>query len=751
MAQAYVNMIQNSPFQGYTMKELREFARSVNIKYYKLRKEELVVALEKTNPSVSVINTKKIEVENKLHKIFPFKLGVVCKYSKKRRNIPKWMKKIIEGTPATSVHNEQKVIVNTISSHIDLTPLNTIEELLNDDLYLSDSDDDDVKMVDNENFDWETLVREAMQEIEKEENEERVPSHNLTDDSSFSSDSDSNEKKLLVEIPPLDLSDDSDLESNDNVYFGGGNGLKYINIENISSRFIKKFRSHIKNYKISLKKNLKNIGKLDLVTQALDEMVSYTKKETNFQNGDKLRIIIENPQFMFPIFTGYECKDHVNKLKEKVEQILSSNEKINIEECIFQIHVVNMPRGASNSRRILNLDKDRRTKKCITQIRNNDNLCCPRAVIVGLTYYSNIILDREMTQANIRAIRQGWRLQTELARELCNQLGDYTEEGFTLEDIRNLEKLLDIQIKIIDAEDLNRIMYKGEDKDVIIHLYKQGNHFDLISSMTAFFGSSYYCVKCDKPLSTDMKKSHKCKIEKKVCPLCMKEEHSPESVKKIYCTECNRYCCNNQCLLDHETDTCLVVFKCKMCSKLVQRSCTYEHKCGYEKCKNCGQVVEIAVHKCFMMNRKAKGGRCNVKNCCNCDVHIPTPCIVDDTDVKRIVGKNYRQLSLKIHPDKGGNEEQQKILNIAYKKIVDILRNNPTLSSKKFHKNENIFRELDIECYCGCDFEPPVVNKNCTYLEKYIFFDYECQQETGVHIPNLVVVHWCIFSRRYGG
>lgn len=29
----------------------------------------------------------------------------------------------------------------------------------------------------------------------------------------------------------------------------------------------------------------------------------------------------------------------------------------------------------------------------------------------------------------------------------------------------------------------------------------------------------------------------------------------------------------------------------------------------------------------------------------------------------------------------------------------------------------------------------------CTYTEKYKFFDYEAQQETGTHIPNLVIVH----------
>jgi hypothetical protein len=42
-----------------------------------------------------------------------------------------------------------------------------------------------------------------------------------------------------------------------------------------------------------------------------------------------------------------------------------------------------MPRGATNAKRLLNIAEDSRTKKSITQIKNKDRLCCPRAVITG--------------------------------------------------------------------------------------------------------------------------------------------------------------------------------------------------------------------------------------------------------------------------------------------------------------------------------------------------------------------------------
>lgn len=287
------------------------------------------------------------------------------------------------------------------------------------------------------------------------------------------------------------------------------------------------------------------------------------------------------------LIPGNQSMDVGKKLCEIVSNIFTSDENIDFETCKFHIQVVKIPRGSENSRRILNLAKDKCTKKCIMQIRNNDNLlCCPRAIIVGLTYYSNTILDRECTANEIKLIRTDLRrLQTDFARELCDWLGEYNEEAFTLEDIRNVKNLFNIQIKIIRAESFNSVIYKGAEKDVIVHLYKSGNHFDLITSVTAFFGSSYYCKKCHTPLSTDRQKTHRCKKDKKVCELCMKEEHSPLSKNKVYCPQFNRYCYNQTCFGDHEFSVCYVAYKCTQCSKI----CLHEdeHRRGWTFCFNC--------------------------------------------------------------------------------------------------------------------------------------------------------------------
>src|SRR6266576_1340025 len=67
MQQQQKNSSQNSPFQGYTVKELRILARSYKIKYYyKLRKVDLIDALTKFIPNLY----------HNLDTIFPFKLDL---------------------------------------------------------------------------------------------------------------------------------------------------------------------------------------------------------------------------------------------------------------------------------------------------------------------------------------------------------------------------------------------------------------------------------------------------------------------------------------------------------------------------------------------------------------------------------------------------------------------------------------------------------------------------------------------------
>jgi len=94
-------------------------------------------------------------------------------------------------------------------------------------------------------------------------------------------------------------------------------------------------------------------------------MIEKAKKQGNYNKADHMRIVVSNPHFNHDISKYIEDKD---TLIEYIENIISSNEEIDITQCTFHIQISNIPRG-SKPTKIINLADDIRTKRCITQIK----------------------------------------------------------------------------------------------------------------------------------------------------------------------------------------------------------------------------------------------------------------------------------------------------------------------------------------------------------------------------------------------
>ena len=304
---------------------------------------------------------------------------------------------------------------------------------------------------------------------------------------------------------------------------------KACTITEVKSHTIKKYATTKIDYNIKLNENM-------YIEDAINAMFYMAKKKGNYEKGDKIYVIVSNPYFNHNISREVE---NARLLINHIENIISSNEHININQCTFHVTISKVPRG-SKPTKIINLAEDIKTKRCIMQNINNNNLCCPRAIVTALTYHTDNIFG---SKRNVKHIREGRNVQTKLAEELCQKLGDYNEEGFTLKDIKHAEELLDIQIKIVCAENFNTIIYSGKEKETKIYLYKNGNHFDVINSMKAFFGYCYYCDKCYKPYKN--KNKHNCKTARNgISKLCERPAHSQAAKSKIFCKNCNRYCFN---------------------------------------------------------------------------------------------------------------------------------------------------------------------------------------------------------------
>jgi len=154
------------------------------------------------------------------------------------------------------------------------------------------------------------------------------------------------------------------------------------------SRFIKKYGTTEVDYTIK-------INKIMEVKNAINAMIKLAKEKGSYKQGDKMVIVASNPDFNHDISKNV---DNAEELMEYVENILSSNEDLDITQCIFHIQITNIPHGKGRVTKIINLANDIKTKICITQIQNNDNLCCPRAIVTGLTYHTNDIFGSKRCQ-----------------------------------------------------------------------------------------------------------------------------------------------------------------------------------------------------------------------------------------------------------------------------------------------------------------------------------------------------------------
>ena len=279
-----------------------------------------------------------------------------------------------------------------------------------------DSSDDDTS--DYETCNDDSSEDDTSEDDSNEDNtsEDDTSDDNTSDDDTNSEDDNTNNEENNDEDDTNSEDDDTNNEENndnddtnneentnneDNIdpevcdlFYGGGIGeifpfdddiivpsknydhLKYVNIRFYNRVRSFKFNTHMERFKVTIKKNLPKMKNNDLITAALNEIIEYSKNKTNFQKGDKINIIIDNPKFFHNISSGYNADDHINKLKEKLMQILTSDESVNLFDCNFNIYTINMPRGSGHTR-ILNLATNIKTKKSIIQIKNTDNLCCP--------------------------------------------------------------------------------------------------------------------------------------------------------------------------------------------------------------------------------------------------------------------------------------------------------------------------------------------------------------------------------------
>lgn len=395
-----------------------------------------------------------------------------------------------------------------------------------------------------------------------------------------------------------------------------------------------KFKIEELNYRFNKKFNVKEIDfRIIFKSQHIDDLGEIFKEmlqHLNLKEDDRLDIIINHPNFSNPISTGLvkyggSTGEVYRTLVDTTGRMLNSNETIDLRDAIINVRVLNIPDGQRGDK-ILNIPDSIYKKASIIRIKNNDNYCLPRAIIVALTYlvennkvkeiFKNLN-ENDLNISRIKYIKDCRKtLQQILAVNLL-KICDIDKEKFigTLDDIKKIESNLDIQINVVCSENFNNIIYNGIDKEIKIYLYKIKNHFHVIKSIAGFYGTSYYCNEHKYGYNNKNGCKH-CKKEKNLCQIC-KSTHE-ENIDWKYCDKCFRCFLNKKCYDNHleivkNFSVCNTIWKCLKCKKnlLWEQyipalnniiSNKKVHLCDHSECKNCKEYVNIDEHKCFIQN-----------------------------------------------------------------------------------------------------------------------------------------------------
>ena len=310
--------------------------------------------------------------------------------------------------------------------------------------------------------------------------------------------------------------------------------------------------------------------------------------------------------------------DRVEALFHRLAQALNSNEQFEMDDS-FQVSITQVhhaPQGTGRPRRGKpghpTMQLLTANKRSVIQIKNNDELCCARALVVAKTR-----LDQHPKWSSIR---HGGKLQKEMALLLHHEakvpLGPCSYDALTA--FSKAPSLTGYQIILVDAHRSFHITTYGppQDKQLIL-LHNQG-HYDVITRLPGFFGSSYVCADCWKPYNTEG--LHRCN-KKKLCGACRQKEcpdflHAyPRHLKATQrCPSCHRDFFGDTCfelhlgknhagkpVTDSQSSVCSQRRRCPTCHQQnLGLSDIERHLCWHVDCPSCHEYVHADDHLCFI-------------------------------------------------------------------------------------------------------------------------------------------------------
>ena len=278
---------------------------------------------------------------------------------------------------------------------------------------------------------------------------------------------------------------------------GAGNNVwtsqKHYTLREVTTRRVRKFNTSGTDYLLSLNPQPEGLPLMDQLGSIFDSLVE--EMATGMADNCLVRFFLQSRSLDYPMSLPFTPRHELNveRIMGEVQRILQSNERVNLRDGmqVYLVHV-GMPQGGEAVRKRkhygFKLSKLLDTKKCVIRIRNKDSLCLARALVTDIAC--------QEADPDWNSIPQGRQLQTILAKEL-HQKANVPEGLCGLPEIAKFQAVIvDYQIVVLSAEHFNAIIYKGPKREKQIYLYLHENHFDIITSVSAFLGKGYWCLEC---------------------------------------------------------------------------------------------------------------------------------------------------------------------------------------------------------------------------------------------------------------
>ena len=291
-----------------------------------------------------------------------------------------------------------------------------------------------------------------------------------------------------------------------------------------------------------------------------DEEWSKSDADNVIRNIETEKMIVEDGERSDPEADNIQNTQMGDGKKRKREDEVEEIGRVNVD--IIHVEAPQVS-GRKKPRSIVNIKEFLATKKSVITIKNDDDLCLARALVIAIARVEKEPNYLYLTRPDCRALEKRAKALHIAANVPLGPCG--------LSEVALFQKhLTSYEITVVSGINDNSIIYPPQpstDRNITpVYLHLHNGHYDVITTISGFLNRSYFCHICRRAYSK--KFDHMCPDMSK---LCARFDCIPGVTVK--CKECDRTFKSQTCYNNHKEPVgrarsiCQTIRKCERCGK----------------------------------------------------------------------------------------------------------------------------------------------------------------------------------------